>query len=61
VLTLTREKLEPWLTAAGGVGRVEMRVWGEIHVGAAGPGASQNVRQEAVADYTLNVTIERRP
>jgi hypothetical protein len=62
VLTLTREKLEPWLTAAGGAGRVELRVWGEIHAGAAGVGTiQQNVRQDAVADYTLNVTIERRP
>jgi hypothetical protein len=62
VLTLTREKLEPWLTAAGGVGRVELRVWGEINVPAAGKGTiQQNVRQDVVADYTLNVTIERRP
>jgi hypothetical protein len=62
MLTLTREKLEPWLTAAGGAGRVELRVWGEIHAGAAGVGTiQQNVRQDAVADYTLNVTIERRP
>ena len=62
VLTLTREKLEPWLTAAGGVGRVELRVWGEIHAGAAPKGTiQQNVNQGAVADYTLNVTIERRP
>jgi hypothetical protein len=61
VLTLTREKLEPWLTAAGGAGRVEMRVWGEIHVGAPVPGETQTVRREAVADYTLNVIIERRP
>jgi hypothetical protein len=62
VLTLTREKLEPWLTAAGGVGRLELRVWGEIRVPAPGVGTvQQNVRQDAVADYTLNVTIERRP
>jgi hypothetical protein len=61
VLALTREKLEPWLVAAGGVGRVELHVSGEIHVPAAGALQDQNVRQDVVADYTLTVIIERRP